>query len=243
MRGQNDFGVYAQKSSVGALSDLADLAVRIGSIVWYDRRGDVVRAEDFEGSTEKWLGGSDAMNPNPYSILDDSYCQSGSQAIKIYINGGVGSFRSVSFFTAPYPLGKWGVEVSIGLTAGDYWIILESIVYDGINKKTATMRLNAEDKLLEYRDSLDAYQTLQSSFQLYDNVLCFNHFKLVADFKNDLYSRIMLNSNEYDLSAYAIKSELSVILPHHLFNIYFWNRSGIARLFWMDDFILTINEP
>jgi len=52
--GTPDWGVTAGARTVYQMTDLGELAVRLGSIVTHDRRGDVIFLEDFEEGMGRW---------------------------------------------------------------------------------------------------------------------------------------------------------------------------------------------
>ena len=52
--GARDFGIYAPKETIVTIEDLGELAVRLGSPVNYDRKGDVVWVDGFEDGIDKW---------------------------------------------------------------------------------------------------------------------------------------------------------------------------------------------
>ena len=53
-RGQADFGQYAVKEVSASISDMGEVAARLGSIDIYDKRGDVVFFDNFEGAFLRW---------------------------------------------------------------------------------------------------------------------------------------------------------------------------------------------
>ena len=53
--GVQDFGASSGQNSTYGLTDLGELAVRLGSPVSFDRRGDVVMMETFEDGLDAWV--------------------------------------------------------------------------------------------------------------------------------------------------------------------------------------------
>ncbi|GAI56753.1 unnamed protein product, partial [marine sediment metagenome] len=52
--GQPDFGMYQIAKTIYRLADMGELAVRLGSIVTHDRRGDVIWMDNFDSGIAKW---------------------------------------------------------------------------------------------------------------------------------------------------------------------------------------------
>ncbi|GAH83946.1 unnamed protein product, partial [marine sediment metagenome] len=91
-RGQPDFGMYASASTIGSVSDLAELAVRLGSINIFDRRGKVIDFDDFEDVRKGWefelLGGATAVRASTAP-------KSGSQHWILTTGGAGGAFARI----------------------------------------------------------------------------------------------------------------------------------------------------
>jgi len=51
--GTPDWGVTASKKTIYSLHDMGELAVRLGSIVSFDRRGDVIFSDSFQNGLGK----------------------------------------------------------------------------------------------------------------------------------------------------------------------------------------------
>ena len=53
--GLPDYGMYAALENMGNLVDYGELATRLGSIVSFNREGNVIFWDDFEKTPIKWL--------------------------------------------------------------------------------------------------------------------------------------------------------------------------------------------
>jgi len=52
--GQPDYGMYTLANTIYRLTDMGELAARLGSINTYDRRGDVIFLDSFESGLTAW---------------------------------------------------------------------------------------------------------------------------------------------------------------------------------------------
>ncbi|GAJ22875.1 unnamed protein product, partial [marine sediment metagenome] len=116
-RGQPDYGGHAAKEITGSLSDMAELATRLGSIVTFDRRGDVAFLDDYESGIEKWVE-SHAEGTEWGTVgLSARAAESGSFSTKLVTKGTVDGYAQV-IYTLPYwnPInGRLGVEIKFTL--------------------------------------------------------------------------------------------------------------------------------
>jgi len=240
-RGTWDYGVYQTKRVGATLADMADLAVRMGSIVEYDRRGDIVSLDDFENTIIKWVGfivGAGAI------ALDSTTAKSGSQSLKI-TTGVLGGNRTIirkSLIT----LGtlKVGAEISLcSLQAGcDFYLAI--LYWDG----TIGRRAN-----IWYDHSLTTFfveDTVAGNWTFVANVGAmragehlFYPMKLVADFTTNLYARFLFGGAEHPIDTIVIPPIVLAGAPYFRADIEVRNILAASEDAWVDDFIFTQNEP
>jgi len=67
--------------------------------------------------------------------------------------------------------------------------------------------------------------------------------KLVVDLNTDRYVRFILNETEYDLSAYSANTFANPDQPHLGVKAILYSTAGFNADCWVDDIILTQNEP
>jgi len=68
-------------------------------------------------------------------------------------------------------------------------------------------------------------------------------FKLVTDFENEKYVRFILNNDVYDLSSYTYEKTNDTSRPHLLVRYKLVSTGGTSTTSYVDDVILTQNEP
>jgi len=240
-RGQADFGMYAPKTTVAAISDIGELAVRLGSIDTYDRRGNVIFLDDFEENINKWsqvvdgIGGSIALSTDT--------AKNGAKSAK-FVTGNVAGNECQLFRYVHYPtLSKMGIEVSTTFTLNLDYVGLYIFQDDGVDTAVAGLRYYPTLKSLKYLDSVGGWQVLDDDLTFFRSIHCFCSLKLVADFEKNTYWRARAGNQEYVFSA-----------PIQLLGLSFFGRGLGAYLvsatnanvnvtnYW-DDFIMTQNEP
>lgn len=240
-RGQPDFGMYAPKTTVGSLSDMAELAVRLGSIDSYDRRGDVILLDDFEGTVLKCITGGMAGSA---VALDATSVRSGSQAVKLTLAAVAASEVWIRKDTPVLISLRIGIEISFSVPATTYTFHIISYHYDGTNEVRGQCRLDFNAKELRIWDNALGWVLIASGLNFISVNHTYHTIKLVCDFSTSKFVRVMLNGTDYDISAYTLRSALSVTVPIlRVEPTVVDNGGGIAASIWLDDLIFTMNEP
>jgi len=242
MHGQPDYGAQAAKQTIGSLADMAELAARLGSINTFDRRGDVMFIDGFESGLAPYYPfcGGTGCNVRQNS----EYSRNGGFSCKL-TTGSDGTRQATILRICPYPvLGNLGFEISftmqILMETYDFTLRLE----DNLIRYTATIRYDEVNDSLQYLDEDGNYIDIETELLMYKHVHLFNTLKMVVDFTNREYVRLMINEHSWSLADIPLRSEAAA-----------WGDRISARLtctgqddgnnhyIFADDFIITQNEP
>lgn len=240
-RGQPDYGAYQRKSTGATLADMGDLAVRLGSIVEYDRRGDIVALDNFEGTVLKW--NTPVIGVGTVA-LDATVMKSGSQAVKLHTDvAGDATSDLVKYFTALGVM-RLGAEISFSdLTDG-------SDIFFGLSYWNGTSGYRAQLWFQHSSANLYAEGPVSGVWTLVANVglirtgeTLWYPMKLVVDFVNHFYLRVLFSGAEYPIPTLALPTYGSVGGVYILSLFRLQNVVATNHNVWVDDFILTQNEP
>lgn len=250
VHGQPDYGAYAAKQTVGSMADNAELAARLGSIVTFDRKGDVIWLDDFESNIDKWettvIGAGGGIS------LSAEQARSGALSCKM-ITGNLANNYAEIEKRLPYPtLSKHGFEISFRSFV-DREFQWEMYVYKGLvggwmsNTVAALqMRYDYPNANLEINTGtilVPVWTVIDTPFTLFTGETLFHTFKMVADLDTEMAVRAVIDYKEYDLSAYPMLSMAS-ITPMHLRVLFrVTTRVNFVRATYADDAIITQNEP
>ncbi len=238
-RGQPDFGTYAPKSTIAALSDMSELAARLDSVVTHDRRGDVIHIDDFEGTEGKWE--STGTGSGKAMALSADTARSGMCSLKLTTGSSIDNYMEARGYFAYPVLGKIGFEISYSHNGSLKQYLWTFRLYDGTQYHDAQVRFTQATILLEVNDN-GVWRTVQTQSFMSKDYL-FNTLKVVIDFSTKKYVRLITNNSEYDISSYSLTPTTQGTPPH----IYVVMRvtTGVAanHSAYLDDFILTQNEP
>ncbi len=239
--GNRDWSSYGLKSTVYNLQDMAELAARLGSIHTYDRRGDVVWADDFESTVNKWtllgLGIGEAI------ALSDEAVRNGAKSLKMTTPALAGVTMGAQRLLSVLHASSVGVEFHACPPLNLSKLHLAVNHYDGSTLVTFAVRIDQVNSVIEYQDSSAAWVTLVSPFNFTFNAGLFHAFKIVGDLVSKKYKRLLCNNHEIDMSAITAFSGASAIGPLLQTSFYATAKLALAVSVYIDDFIVTQNEP
>lgn len=239
--GGPDWGTPGPLATVYTLEDMAELAARLGSIDTFDRRGNIVWLDDFEGTIKKWnettdgTGGSIAIS---------------SEAAR---NGGFSAkFISPDEWNAKIGLEKYlppPVESNIGFEyswahAHDLKYIYQHAHFVEMGK-SYYFRLRYEldqDRLAYWSDEPD-WVDLKPRVYTAHAYHVWNTVKLVVDYLKKEYLRVIFNGTPFDLKGIVPQIGPGGTPPSLRIYIYAVNGTKVNKVMYTDDVIITQNEP
>lgn len=239
--GAPDWGVIAPKKTVYILQDMAELAARLGSIVTFDRRGDVVWLDDFESGAGHWYaysGGTDGS-----TAITTEYSRSKASSFRLNTGSGDEANAVATAYLPMAVLSKLGMEVSFTVdsqlgTFDIYFNVatltafyLPHLCYDATN-----------DRLRIYADGV-GWIDLKTSLVLSTAPRLFHTLKVVIDPLTGKWVRVILDGESYDVSAYSMYSIAGQSAQRIEPEVQVYPTSTIATVVEIDDVIITQNEP
>lgn len=224
-----------------AMMDLGELAARLGSLVTFDRRGNVVFLEDFEGGTLFWTASGGPGGGS--AALSTTWGKTGSQSCALTAGAGaLGQARIYREFYIPV-VGLTGIESSFTVDADTDYVLMIMRYYDGSGYKSGGLRYDRANTKIEYKNSSNAWTDLITSYELNTTTAQFNTWKLVLDLANTEYERALINDNEEDMEGIALYDTGTGGTEHLYVNIRHDSAHADAKTIYIDNVILTINEP
>ena len=240
-RGQPDFGMYATKEVAASMSDLGEVAARLGSIVTYDRRGDVVFFDDFEEPVFKW--DTDVIPATSSVMLDSVNPKSGSQAVKLYTTANTGAYALIQKYTCIQVGKQIGLELSFSRLSEPLDLFLRLYYYNGEDYYRMEVKIDPEAKEIYVLKDPPIYTKVANIGIPRDTVYLFHVVKVVADLNTGMYKRLLYDNLEFDISDEVVFSDLSSERFHVWLTAYQQTRVDTGGTSYLDDIILTQNEP
>jgi len=235
-----DWTTYGKLDQIFALYDLGELAVRLGSIVSYDRRGNVLWLDDFEDGLIKWK-----------ELIGVGVAPWDSATTKAR-NGGKSAYTSCSADTSPRAelskglpwrvAGKFGLEVSFATGANESQPYVKFQVYDGTQLYDFQIRFSTTNSLIQYRDADGNWQNLATGVNILKGDTYWHTLKLVIDSNEGEYIRVLFDGQDYSMAGIAGAVSASSIAPYLLITLANTTVGGVDSEIYYDDCIITQNE-
>jgi len=221
--------------------DQGELAARLGSINTYDRRGNIVFMEDFEGALFNW----DQVNAGvgAGSVLSAVYSRHGSQAAQLTAGSGANNYTLIEKLW-PMPIStQIGLEASFTTDANLGRVVIDVGIYDGTNLYSATGGVDITADVAYIIDPIAGGVPFTAALGLTSSNYLFHTLKLVFDYSTHSWMRAMFDNYSFNASAYNVVTALSAITPRMLIGIWAINAGAGNPVIYVDDVILTQNEP
>ena len=235
-----DYTSKWKTNTITAIADNAELAARLGSIVSYDRRGNVLWMDNFEGAVSKWqLTGAGVGNAQ---AINAAYSRMGEQSLKL-TSGSTLTRQARARMYIPYRVdGKMGFEFAWTRGLNMEYLTFYLYFYTGAKYVYSGLRFVNGTSTLEYLDDGAAWQTIEAGLSVMADNRAFNIMKLVVDTDTNYYVRALFNENEWDLSAYPCDTAASAVAATIRPDIQVFSTAAANTTVFADCAICTINE-
>lgn len=221
--------------------DSGELAARLGSINTFDRRGNVSWYDDFESSTLKWC--NSPVGAGGTGALSTTHARNGNQSFKMVTDTVSGRGRRL-LKRLPSPTNaNIGLELHIATEHQVWTLEAEVEVQDTEGIQAMTVRWVEETNLLQVKDENSDWQTVATLGNKINDVYLFYTIKIVADFEAKTYKRLMFNDTEYNISNIRVKDTAGPYLDILCTKIAVTTNQDSAKTCYIDDVIITQNEP
>jgi hypothetical protein len=240
-KGQPDFGQYAPTTTIAGLSDLGELAARLGSVVIFDRRGNVIAIDYFESGIEQWF----TTGQEGYSVeWSSAYAKTGGFSCKLTSPAVEGYFAAIWKYIACPVFSSLGLEASFSAETWCRYLDFTMEIYDGSYDNIAGIRFDSVTGKLQYLDSEGNYQDVPGgAHDVFGIASAFDTLKFVADFTTGKYKRLIVSNHEFDLSAMSFRKTPLVETPIMVVSITQTSHGTSPGIAYIDDVIITQNEP
>lgn len=236
-----DYSRYNPGSVRASLQDYGELAVRLGSPVYYDRRGEVIYYDTFSKGIGSWtavLGGAgSSVKLTPLSVSNSGYAAT--------LIPGTTLTKSALMFTS---LGiqnatRYGYEASLVIPASFVDVYMYLYVLLNGTLTIVIVRFTLSGGKISLYNSLGLYTDIVSGLDFGSIVQSPYMLKVVCDIDNGLYVRLLFGSVEYDVSGVTLNQAVSSDYPYiKLAHSIIGDGVNPGNLI-VSQAILTANEP
>ncbi len=236
-----DWGGLPAPLTVHEVTDLGELAARLGSVVTYHRGGIVIFVENFSAGMNRW----DTVLVGAGDVADLSLVRSlsGLLSVRLLAASAIGPYAQIWHKLPAQVKSRVGCEIAFAMDGVTSEIDLQIARYDGSNMALGRVFYDVVNKRLRYRDSSDVAVTLATGVVLSTEDLVFHYMKLVVDTEKNEYVKVLLDDVAYSLTGVSLQTPASALAPG--LAILALNRgvAGESHAVYLDRVIVTQNEP
>jgi len=243
--GAPDWSNVVKYYQVHRLDDMAELAARLGSVVQYDRRGDVFFMDSFENGKGKWFVASDGVGGQ--FIIDHEYAALNGFSGKLIPPGSDQNWTGIRHIEPLVQSNTVGFSFRYGAWEGAQYHLIEIRVEDEEEDREYKVRidpLTVGPDRYQYLNEVGNWTTFGGTERVITWRAGFNYVKLVIDWRKKEYLRFLSNDKEYSLQGIAGYLRSSVTENRRFL---FWYRVYGTDLGtepgWIDCAVATMNEP
>jgi hypothetical protein len=177
---------------------MAELAVRLGSPVSFDRSGSASWYDDFATGLSKWTTNSD--DPGTSIVTQADMSNTGAFCVKLTTAAVLLTEALLYRYAAPPRIGTFGLTIAFASILGGGTLAFEvrRILDDVAHYMKVSIQPSTGNV---YIDTNDSGQVLVATIgSIVDARATYHYLKIVVDFDTDKYVRLILDTNRYDLS-------------------------------------------
>lgn len=239
--GAQDWYKYRRTAVSYPIDDLAELAARLESIDVFDRRGDVIFLDGFENGLNKWeiqtAGAASTASISPIPVKSGGYSILLAPAIPAVDYARIETLQ-------PYPaLTKIGLECAFSFDSNIRYVYLWIGIYTGAQTASARILYSKSAETLSYVTTAAANVAFATNVNLQADIDLFHIAKVVIDINNLTYVRFILDDNEYNLANAVLNITGDATYSHLVIRISASSNDADIGNAYIDNAILTANEP
>ena len=239
--GLPDYGMYAALENMGNLVDYGELAARLGSIVTFNREGNIVFIDNFEKTPLKWSVekeiGTETAGFSTENVL------SGGQSLKLATVANASSKVAIKRYFPIFCTKKQGIEIAIKGSVFHSNIFLSYFLSYKHISNHFLITIDTSNNILQYYDEGGFLVTFEDSLELKQANYLFHRFKMVVNLETGCYIRFIMDRTEYPLNDISCRQAANIDDDYFYAHILLQNTQAYPIPIYLDNFILTQNEP
>lgn len=247
--GTPDWGHTGPKETTFGLDDLGELAARLGSLVTFDRRGDVLWLDDFEDGLAKVniaVSGGGA-----YGALETAKSRSGAFDLRL-VGGSSDAWTAQAVYILGYPaLSSFGFEVSVAFVGELDYLQVRILLDTGTVRVGASIRYERGATRWTRLDHLGAYVPFIPAWTFIPIYRPYHTIKLVMDptvvdpavGHTGAWKRVLIDNGVYLTGGELTNPGATLGVPGMRADVTLVSRNLFNDFVRVDDVIITQNEP
>jgi hypothetical protein len=229
------------KETVYAVIDLAELGVRLGAISSIDRLGNVIFFDDFSNGLGNWISDGDGTGHG--TSLSGEIFRTAGFAVKLVGGSDSDKYEYVYTYQIYSVPSKLGFEISFNIDSNVTDVQLVGQCFTGSQSIRFEVWIDKVANILYILDSTSSYVEVINPLYIPTFPRYFSTLKLVGNLNTGYYTRLNWRGNVYDISDVACPVAVSSAAPLIKTSYEIWSATGTNAVSYLDNFILTQNEP
>lgn len=220
---------------------IAELAVRLGSIVSFDRHGDVIFLESFESGLKRIV--VHTSGTGAAVVLSVASARTGGYSAKLTAGSDASKYAWVEVRLTPSLKNRLGFEVSWARVPSGTYIEIFLAYFPVGAYHYGALRVDVDADKWQYLDADAAWQDLEIDLTLYTADSFYHTMKLVVDFDSAVYVRAMLDEFVGDVVDVPLRGATIAAGPYLLCYVALTETASANPYIYLDDLVITRNEP
>lgn len=240
-RDMPDFGISDTFLTKAIVTDLGEVAARLGAPNLFDRTGTIIWYDQFVGGLNNWQLYSSLGHEKPALVASPYLYQ--PYAAKLHDVCAVGDSCTM-LANLPFPYeSAMGVEFAYYPLYSECQLSLECKLYTGSALFYFKVRLGLYTGDIHILDSTDTYVLVYNDplgFTIEDG---YNIVKVVVDLSSKMYSRLMFNKYDINIKSVGLSTGASTRRPRLTVALKLEGIGIYANTVYIDNVIVTLDEP
>jgi len=219
---------------------MGELAARMGSPVTFNREGSILLIDTFESGHSRW----ELTGIAPYEAkISSEWARYGAYSLKFDVAANAAKYALMDTYF-PYPVpGRYGVEFSMRINSHIGTVHMDLRFFDGKQRQKYLLYLYPIAEQLKIWDRTLGITTVVDPLPVQTAGAIWHTLKLVVDMSTQYYQRIILDGSEYDLTDYRPTVLGTDSAPYAFLRMQFNGYATGAGVVYVDDVLITQNEP
>jgi len=239
--GHPDWGQAQQTGLIATVSDLGELAARLGSIDTFYRTGNVIFLDDFDNGAAGWQDQSSGVGSSTAAVAGPAL--SAPNALQLVAGGALNrrGWRQRQFNVPTES--RTGIEIAVALNSAAQFRFGLEVLY-GAELKLFELMYDVSTGNLSYLGPNGiTYVTLATALNLGSGLYQWHYFKLIVDPVAGEYVQARVDYHTYALTSIAVTGSPSGGSDAMAVDLIAQAIDASGMEARVDNFIFTINEP
>jgi len=240
VHGARDDSNIRVEHDVYRLDDMAEFAVRMGSIFNYQRHGSALLLDGFEQGLNAWDKNTTGTNAEVEISNGEAYA--GQVACKITTGTGLTPYAGISKYLPPVDESRAGFQGCFSLDSDVVEVRFQLTYGKSPTRYYFYVSYNHVTGVLSYQSAPGVWSPFATPGVLYDFAGNWHNFKMVADLATGKFARFYLDNIAFPMGGLLADTGAWAFGPFLYPLLRVWGNGGVSGVLYLDNVIVTYNE-